>query len=427
MEIYREGFKIKDYDIIGFDLDNTLARYRIRNMANSEYLIMARFLVDKKFYPSRHLNKSFEEGTDFLIKGLFLDLENGNVLKVDAVGKIVKAYHGIYPLNHEQIVNIYGPKCYWRIFDMYLKNPLSCWNGPLTSLVRALLDYFDIAVSLIFARLITTIEEKNSEDGCITYSKSQMWRDVCESLTYMFTYEHYAQNKGEYFPKLKKSPELYYYPCKPKVIDWLRQLRKTNKLMVLISGSDSDFVSHTASHTLGENWTELFDLVVCFAKKPGFFSGEQRPFMRRDFASQLIYDTSKISAAHLVKGGVYANGNWQGVLEFARRETGIAEPRALYFGDNMIQDVVVPNLCAGIDVVAIVEELAGENHPDKELIMSKVWGNYMGASQATELPSLWAFWLKKHACLAISGMEILADLPIDHVFVKDKRAGEHGA
>lgn len=425
MEIYNEEFKISDYDIIGFDLDNTLARYRLRNMVKLEYTIMANYLMNQKAYPKTYLQKPFDFYTDFMIKGLFLDLEKGNLLKLDADAKIIKCFHGIHPLDQAQIIDLYGPNCHWHLTDLYVTDALSCWNGPLTTKVRALLDYFDIPVSLIFARLITTIDEYHSEGGSRKYSKAEVWRDICNSLTYMFNYEHFTAEKGEFFPELKKSPESYYYPCSEKVKAWLRELRTKNKLMVLISGSDCDFVSHTALNTFGDNWTELFDMVVCFAKKPGFFSGENRPFLNRELASRTGNDPTEVPSSELRKGGVYRMGNWDGLLEFAQRETGIANPRALYFGDNMVQDVVMPKRCAGIDVVAIVEELAGESHEDRNIILSSAWGSYMGANKPGELPSLWAAWLREYSCLAISSIDVLADFPIDHVFVKkDKNADD---
>ena len=33
-----------------------------------------------------------------------------------------------------------------------------------------------------------------------------------------------------------------------------------------------DFASHVASYALGDDWMDLFDLVIFFARKPSFFS-----------------------------------------------------------------------------------------------------------------------------------------------------------
>ena len=40
-----------------------------------------------------------------------------------------------------------------------------------------------------------------------------------------------------------------------------------------MTGSNVDFASFTASNSLGEKWQSLFDIVGCFARKPGLFTG----------------------------------------------------------------------------------------------------------------------------------------------------------
>lgn len=39
----------------------------------------------------------------------------------------------------------------------------------------------------------------------------------------------------------------------------------------MITGSHVDFASHVASHALGTDWMDLFDIVIFFARKPSFF------------------------------------------------------------------------------------------------------------------------------------------------------------
>lgn len=79
-------FSFDSYDLIGFDLDNCLVRYNVKNMINLEYNCLAEFLV-KKGYSKDALLKPLEEDTDFLQKGLILDFEKGNLLRI-CPGKI---------------------------------------------------------------------------------------------------------------------------------------------------------------------------------------------------------------------------------------------------------------------------------------------------------------------------------------------------
>ena len=56
-------------------------------------------------------------------------------------------------------------------------------------------------------------------------------------------------------------------------------LRDNGKYLYVITGSHFDFASHVASYALGDDWKDLFDIVIFFARKPSFF-WENRPFWR---------------------------------------------------------------------------------------------------------------------------------------------------
>ncbi len=58
-------------------------------------------------------------------------------------------------------------------------------------------------------------------------------------------------------------------------------LRENGKFLYVITGSHVDFASHVASYAIGEDWKDLFDIVIFFARKPSFFV-EKRPFWRLD-------------------------------------------------------------------------------------------------------------------------------------------------
>ena len=58
---------------------------------------------------------------------------------------------------------------------------------------------------------------------------------------------------------------------RPEFRDWLKMLRENGKFLYVITGSHVDFASHVASYALGEDWMDLFDIVIFFARKPSFF------------------------------------------------------------------------------------------------------------------------------------------------------------
>jgi hypothetical protein len=72
-------FSFNSYDLIGFDLDNCLVRYNVKNMIHLEYNCLSEFLI-KRGYSKEFLLKPIDE--DWLQKGLILDFEKGNLLRV---------------------------------------------------------------------------------------------------------------------------------------------------------------------------------------------------------------------------------------------------------------------------------------------------------------------------------------------------------
>jgi 5' nucleotidase family len=137
-------FKISDYDCIGFDLDNTLVRYNITNMVKLEYDVLAKYLVEQKGHAKEFLYKPYDEGVDFLQKGLILDFHRGNLLRLGADGYIQRAAHGTKLMTEAEIVSDYGANRKWDVTTDYAKDMMKAWNTPLEKKMRTLLDYFDM-------------------------------------------------------------------------------------------------------------------------------------------------------------------------------------------------------------------------------------------------------------------------------------------
>lgn len=55
-------------------------------------------------------------------------------------------------------------------------------------------------------------------------------------------------------------------------------------------------------HILGEDWRDIFDIIIVQARKPRFFTDTNRPFRLYDFEAQTpVWDKVR----HLEKGKVY--------------------------------------------------------------------------------------------------------------------------
>lgn len=401
-----ETLRLSDYDCIGFDLDNTLCEYRIGPMVQMIYDVLTDYLINNYSYSAKHLRQPID--FDFFQRGLILDSENGNVLKINGAGKILRATHGTKFMSDEEIVSVYGPSKSWSVTDIFVENFLDTWNGPISDKIRPLLDFFDIPVSLVFGRCVDGID-----DFCRpkTYN---VWPDVMKGLVYMYSRENFSANTGDYFPYLKSTPSLYYNKCPEYVLDWLRELKKSKKVF-LISGSHVDYANFTATQSLGANWKELFDVSIFYAKKPGFFTSD-KPFYNTD--SQMSNECGIADNIHF--GNIYSQGNWNQLHNLFKKETGKSNPKCLYVGDNILQDVVAPSKFSGLDTIAIVEEMKldcneNDDNPDNCMLQINKWSSYLVDSNKNDL-SIWTSFIANHGKLCVPSVKSLAKKPLSYEF-----------
>ncbi|XP_055323821.1 5'-nucleotidase domain-containing protein 1 [Sitodiplosis mosellana] len=405
--------KLTDYDCIGFDLDNTLLRYKLTEMVELEYRVLSHFLIDVKGYPSKYLERPMVENIDFLQKGLIIDFARGNILKIAYDGYISKACHGTRQLTDDEIVDIYGKDRSWQVTSDFCKNLLEAWHGPLADDMRTLLDYFDMPASLVFARIVDTLDDAN---GNRPLPKYNIWPDILDGLGEIFTWEHFENDRSKYFASVKSDPGKYIHRSSDALKKWLTELRK-HKTIFLLTGSHVDFASFTSSYAFGKDWRNYFDVIVCYAKKPGFFT-KDRAFLRSHDTEET---NEEIDPSKLKLGDVYTQGNWNGLMQCLAQKSKTTTPKVLYVGDNLIQDVYSPNEYSKADTIALAEEMMAEGmtgraseHKDKRLLTSPLWGTYFLASN--DEPTIWLEIIRKHAKLCVPNLDFIAAHPIDQEF-----------
>lgn len=382
-------------------------------MVELEYRVLSHFLVTKKGYSDKYLSRPMSDNIDFLQKGLIIDFARGNILKIAYDGYISKACHGTKQLTDDQIVDIYGSDRSWNVAADFCKDLLEAWHGPLAENMRALLDYFDMPASLVFARIVDTLDDANGSKPLPAYN---IWPDILDGLCEIFTWEHFENDRSKYFASVKVDPGKYIYKSSDTLKNWLRELRK-HKTVFLLTGSHVDFASFTSTYAFGENWREFFDLIVCFAKKPGFFT-KDRPFLRSFDTTET---TEEIQPSELRLGEVYTQGNWGGLVQCLAQKSKTLSPKILYVGDNFVQDVYSPNEYSKADTIAIAEEMMAEGmagletkHKDQQLLCSPLWGTYFLASNNE--PTIWLEIMRKHAKICVPNLDFITAQPIDHEF-----------
>lgn len=413
-------FRLMDYDIIGFDLDGTLLRYELNNMVPLEHELLREFLVKEKNYPEELLHKKFD--STFLQKGLIIDCAHGNILKLAEDGTILKATHGTRFMSDKEISQIYGNDKKWFATQEYIKDPLSAWNGPNSERLRALLDYFDIAASLVFSQAVDVLD-KAAGGYQLGKSDYKIYPDILAGLIQIYTREHFAMGVSPYFEALKGNPEKYLLKTDVKLIELLKKLRASGKSLYLLTGSNIDFANFTASYALGPQWRDLFDYTIGFAKKPAFFYA-QRQFLQIKDLNEL--EGSELPLEQLLTPNTsYSQGNWQQLKESICKQILKKDPqqvKSLYVGDNLIQDVYTPRAKANIETLALSEELFenDNNFEFKTIVQSPLWGSYFNVDGTK---TFWSKIIADYSQLCVSHMDVVAQVPVENKIHCDNKEG----
>ncbi|XP_078255766.1 5'-nucleotidase domain-containing protein 1 [Rhinoraja longicauda] len=424
-----EHFSLADCDVIGFDLDHTLCRYNVTATFALIYDSFAQYLVEQKGY-DRELMTVTPDSWDFCFKGLLLDMEDGNLLKLSEDGTVVRASHGTRILTAEEILETYGKKRKWKHFKTI--NGVFARSGKY----HFYDNYFDLPGALLCARIVDLLDQNRN------VKKYEFWKDVIASIEYNYKASAFKEDSGIYFPSVKKDPGKYLLRCSESVKDWLRRLKNAGKVLLLITSSHSDYCRLLCEHILGEDFEEIFDIIITNALKPGFFTQipQQRPFRT------LVNDEEREPLPALEQPGWYSQGNWSHLNELLKKITGKAEPKVVYFGDSMRSDIFPAHSYNDCETVLVLEELEVEasqqvkmDRQDSEPlekkgkyegprhkmwpVVSARWGSYFvdGVTELegegeTQVHTWCSNNINTYSTIAIPSLQAIADLPLDHKF-----------
>ncbi|XP_029109581.1 5'-nucleotidase domain-containing protein 1 isoform X2 [Scleropages formosus] len=189
-----EYFSLSECDVIGFDLDHTLCRYHLKETSRLIYESFARYLVEHKGYDKDLLTLS-PATWDFCFKGLVVDLEDGNLIKLAQDGTVLRASHGTRHLSTEEIIKHYGPKREWKHFESL--------NTSYTRSAKYYFydNYFDLPGALLCAKVVDMLHKRGSE---VTVD---LWKDMVAAIDHNYNTSAFKVNdveESEGLPSLEK-------------------------------------------------------------------------------------------------------------------------------------------------------------------------------------------------------------------------------
>lgn len=317
---------LKDIKAYGFDYDYTIAQYK-PSIQTLLYDLGKRNLISMYKYPEDALSTPYSD--DFPIRGLHFDIEKGLLLKLDSFTQISfsAVFKGRKKLKKEETLHIYKNRIipigtvegkamrFYQISDMFSK--------PEIALVCNIIQYFD--------------------DNKINYKPELVYDDVkeCIGMAHGQMHKIVSKHVEEYIENNKKLRKLF------------ELMKSEGKKIFIVTNSGFPFVNNGMNWLIGKDWRYLFDLVICQAGKPLFFTDTSRALRVYD-EKQNIHLWEKVKS--LNKNMIYTKGN----VKLINDMTGWKPREVLYFGDHPSSDLAELTLEHGWRTAAIVHELIDE-------------------------------------------------------------------
>ncbi len=329
---------------VGFDMDYTLIHYRVEVWERRAWE-QARARLRERGWPVADLE--FDES--FVILGLILDLELGNVVKASRFGYVTRAYHGTRPLDFERQRALYSRE----VVD--LRDSRWVFLNTL----------FSLSEGLLFAQCVELLDQGKLEPG-VGYA--DLHKIVRASIDR-------AHTEGALKAEIAAAPERFVEPDAELPLALL-DLKHAGKKLWLVTNSEWSYTRAMLRHALdphlpsGMTWRELFDLVIVSARKPDFFTARSPAFEIVDEEGLLTPVTGSVRY-----GRAYVGGN----AELMERDLGLAGEDILYFGDHLYSDVHVSKDLLRWRTALVVRDLereieAVESFRDKQLELSALMG-----------------------------------------------------
>uniref|UniRef100_A0A7S3GVC7 Uncharacterized protein n=1 Tax=Spumella elongata TaxID=89044 RepID=A0A7S3GVC7_9STRA len=330
--------------VIGFDLDYTLVSYTpelqtlIYNLARNQ-------LVNVYGYPQDLGNLQFDP--NFAIRGLSVDARFGTLGKLSHLQRLAsnRTYIGKKEITPEEMLSLYG--------DRHIS------YGDL-NMMRPLNDLFSVAEGCLIADTMELFLSRAKRTG-ESFVATSIVDDVQKAISDVHI-------NGSMQGEVLSDPQRYIKNS-PDLGNMLTHVKESGKQSFLCTNSTFAYSNRAMNHALGlkaesTEWRDLFDVVICSAKKPDFYKSRQ-PFRE--------YDTVRRSpttspVVKLERGKVYV----QGSADALQRATGWKTNQVLYLGDNLRADLVEARRWHGWHTGCIIDELGTEiatsqSPPCKEL------------------------------------------------------------
>jgi HAD superfamily 5'-nucleotidase-like hydrolase len=313
--------------LVGLDMDHTLIRYNSENFESLVYELIKEKLVEIKNYPAvlKKLKFNFHDA----IRGLVIDCNNGNILKLSRYGAIRQSYHGTKQISFNEQQEIY------RSIYVDLGDPNYM---PIDT-------SFSIAFCVLYGQLVDLKDE-------LPVHEMPNYQTIAKDVQYCVDKVHSDGSlKGIISKDLKK------YVLKEKaVVEGLKHFIRHGKKIFILTNSEYSYTKLLLDYAItpflnkGETWQDLFEYVITLANKPRFFYDNLR------FLSVNPDNGTMINVEGQLVPGVYQGGNAKKFTE----SLNIRGDEILYIGDHIYGDILRLKKDCNWRTALVVDELGAE-------------------------------------------------------------------
>lgn len=311
---------------IGLDMDHTLIRYKSMNFERLSHSKIVEKLA-KRGYPEGVRKLQFDD--TFAIRGLVIDRNKGNLLKLNRYTAIRASYHGMKPLD----------------FKMHQKIYRSTYIDLSNSDYMAVDTFFSYSLAVAYSQIVD-LKDANPNDAYPSYA--QIADDVLDALDE-------AHRDGSLKDEVKKNLDQYIIKD-PAIVAGLEKFKKHGKKIFILTNSDFYYTKLLLDYAITpflkdhKTWLELFEYVITFAQKPRFFYENAR-FLHVNPA-----DGTMTNVNDKLSPGVYQGGN---AKQFTKELT-LEGDDILYIGDHIYGDILRLKKDCNWRTAMVLEELEEE-------------------------------------------------------------------
>ena len=289
---------------IGYDMDYTLVHYHVDQWEGQAYEYIKMKLVDRG-WPVEGL----EFDPSMAIRGLVVDMAQGNLLKVNRFGYIKRAAHGTQVMDYRSMKRAYAS----TLVDL---------GDPRYYFLNTL---FSISEASIFSQLVD-LYDQDALPGVSSYM--HLYGAVRSALDA-------AHVEGKLKAEIMTRPERYV-DLDPDLPLTLLDQKHAGKRLILITNSEWSYTRFMMQYAFDQflpgsmTWHDLFEVKIVSARKPEFFTGSS-PMLRVHQETGLL----EPFVGPLQEGGLYFGGT------AARLESylGLTGAEIMYVGDHLLTDV----------------------------------------------------------------------------------------